>query len=230
MSTNRILVVDDEVLITRVLRKGLSSKGFEVQVANDGEEALSVFEQWKPDVVITDLAMPGMGGLELIRRIRKTSRVPIIILSVKGEERTKVEALDTGADDYITKPFGMDELYARIRVLLRRQSSAITNDTATLEVGDFVLEQATRTVKVKNKPVHLTPKEYELLLYFIHNPNRVLTHRVLLGAVWGGDSVEQGEYLRFFVGQLRKKIEPDSAKPRYIVTDPWVGYRFNPGK
>ena len=227
---SRILVVDDEPLITRVLRRGLSSKGFEVQVANDGEEGLSVFKQWAPDLLVADLAMPGMGGLELTRRIRKISTTPILILSVKGEERTKVEALETGADDYVTKPFGMDELHARIRVLLRRVSSPATDDTARLQIGDFTIEQATRTVKVKNKSVHLTPKEYDLLLYFLHNPNRVLTHRLLLGAVWGGESVEQGEYLRFFVGQLRKKIEPDPAKPRYVITDPWVGYRFNPGK
>ena len=228
MNQSRILVVDDEPLITRVLRKGLSSKGFEVQVAGDGEEALSVFRQWKPDLIIADLAMPQMGGLELTRRIRRISSTPILILSVKGEERIKVEALETGADDYVTKPFGMDELHARIRVLLRRASPR--DDSATLEIGDFTVEQTTRTVKVKNKPVHLTPKEYDLLLYFLHNANRVLTHRVVLGAVWGGESVEQSEYLRFFVGQLRKKIEPDPAKPRYIITDPWVGYRFIPGK
>jgi len=228
MST-RILVVDDEVLITRVLRKALSSKGYEVQVANDGEEALTVFRQWNPDLVVTDLAMPGMGGLELTRRIRKTSAVPIIILSVKGDEKTKVEALDTGADDYVTKPFGMDELHARIRVLLRRQSTPVPDQFVTLQIGDFAVEQTTRTVRVKDKDIHLTPKEYDLLLYFLRNANRVLTHRVLLGAVWGGESVEQNEYLRFFVGQLRKKIEPDPAKPRYLITDPWVGYRFHPG-
>lgn len=228
MNTTRILVVDDESQITRVLRRALSSKGYEVQVAGDGEEALGVFREWNPDLVITDLAMPGMGGLELCRRLRKTSAVPIIVLSVKGEERIKVEALNTGADDYITKPFGMEELFARIRVALRRASSPPADEAATLEIGDFVVEQSTRTVKVRNEVVHLTPKEYDLLLYFLNHPGKVLTHRILLGAIWGGESVEQSEYLRVFIGQLRKKVEINPAKPKHIVTDPWVGYTFHP--
>ena len=228
MSTVRILVVDDETQITRVLRRALASKGYEVQVAGDGEEALEVFKDWNPDLIITDLAMPGMGGLELCRRVRKTSVVPILVLSVKGEERTKVECLNTGADDYITKPFGMEELFARIRVALRRASSPVIAEDATLEIGDFVVEQSSRTVKVRNEMVHLTPKEYELLVYFLRHPGKVLTHRVLLGAIWGGESVEQSEYLRVFIGQLRKKIEVDPANPKYIITDPWVGYRFTP--
>jgi two-component system KDP operon response regulator KdpE len=226
MNPTRILVVDDEPQITRVLRRSLSSKGYEVQVAEDGEEALDVFRKWNPDIVITDLFMPRMGGLELCRRIRKTSQVPILILSVKGEERAKVEALDTGADDYVTKPFGMDELFARIRVALRRSSMPANNETTTIELGDFTIDQNARIVKIRGKEIHLTPKEYDLLLYFIHNPGRVLTHRTLLGAVWGGESVEQSEYLRVFIGQLRKKIEVDPAKPQYIVTEPWIGYRF----
>jgi two-component system KDP operon response regulator KdpE len=230
MSTTRILLVDDEPQITRVLRRALSAQGFEVQVADDGEEALAVFHQWKPDLVVTDLSMHGMGGLELCRRLRKTSKVPIVVLSVKGEERIKVEALDTGADDYITKPFGMDELFARIRVALRRASTPAPDESAILEIGDFLVDQRARIVKVRNEVVHLTPKEYDLLLYFLRNPNRVLTHRILLGAVWGGESVDQHEYLRVFIGQLRKKIEIDPANPQYILTDPWVGYRFVPGK
>lgn len=228
MNETRILVVDDEPQITRVLRRSLSSKGYEVQIAEDGEEALDVFRKWNPDIVITDLFMPRMGGLELCRRIRKTSQVPILILSVKGEERAKVEALDTGADDYVTKPFGMDELFARIRVALRRTSMPVNNETATIEQGDFSIDQSARVVKIRGKEIHLTPKEYDLLLYFIQNPGRVLTHRTLLGAVWGGESVEQSEYLRVFIGQLRKKIEVDPAKPQYIVTEPWIGYRFIP--
>jgi len=228
MNETRILVVDDEPQITRVLRRSLSSKGYEVQVAEDGEEALDVFRKWNPDIVITDLFMPRMGGLELCRRIRKTSQVPILILSVKGEERAKVEALDTGADDYVTKPFGMDELFARIRVALRRSSMPANNETTTIELGDFTIDQNARVVKIRGKEIHLTPKEYDLLLYFIQNPGRVLTHRTLLGAVWGGESVEQSEYLRVFIGQLRKKIEVDPAKPQYIVTEPWIGYRFTP--
>ncbi len=228
MNETRILVVDDEPQITRVLRRSLSSKGYEVQVAEDGEEALDVFRKWNPDIVITDLFMPRMGGLELCRRIRKTSQVPILILSVKGEERAKVEALDTGADDYVTKPFGMDELFARIRVALRRSSLPPSNETSTIELGDFTIDQNVHIVKIRGKEIHLTPKEYDLLLYFLQNPGRVLTHRTLLGAVWGGESVEQSEYLRVFIGQLRKKIEVDPAKPQYIVTEPWIGYRFTP--
>lgn len=228
MSTTRILVVDDEPQITRVLRRALASRGYEVQAAADGEEALEIVRSWNPDLVITDLFMPGMGGLELCRKVRKTSQVPIIILSVKGEERVKVEALNTGADDYITKPFGMEELFARIRVALRRASPAQSEEGATLEIGAFVVEQSTRTVKVRGEIVHLTPKEYELLLYFLQHAGKVLTHRILLGAIWGGESVEQNEYLRVFIGQLRKKIEIDPAKPRHIITDPWVGYRFHP--
>lgn len=228
MNTNRILVVDDEQQITRVLRRALASQGYEVQTAADGEEALSVFRSWNPDVVVTDLSMPGMGGLELCRRLRKTSSVPIIVLSVKGEERTKVEALNTGADDYITKPFGMEELFARIRAAIRRSAMPGQNEAATIEMGDFVVEQETRTVKVRGQLVHLTPKEYELLVYFLNHPGKVLTHRVLLGAVWGGESVEQSEYLRVFIGQLRKKIETDPSKPQHILTEPWVGYRFQP--
>ncbi|HSE41602.1 MAG TPA: response regulator transcription factor [Acidobacteriota bacterium] len=228
MSPTRILVVDDEPQITRVLRRSLSSKGYEIQVAEDGEEALDVFRKWNPDIVITDLFMPRMGGLELCRRIRKTSQVPILILSVKGEERAKVEALDTGADDYVTKPFGMDELFARIRVALRRSSLPASNEASTIELGDFIIDQNSRHVRIRGKEIHLTPKEYDLLLYFLQNPGRVLTHRALLGAIWGGESVEQSEYLRVFIGQLRKKIEVDPAKPQYIVTEPWIGYRFIP--
>ncbi|MCI0614224.1 response regulator transcription factor [bacterium] len=228
MNETRILVVDDEPQITRVLRRSLSSKGYEVQVAEDGEEAFDVFRKWNPDIVITDLFMPRMGGLELCRRIRKTSQVPILILSVKGEERAKVEALDTGADDYVTKPFGMDELFARIRVALRRSSLPANNETETIELGDFTIDQNAHIVKIRGKEIHLTPKEYDLLLYFLQNPGRVLTHRTLLGAVWGGESVEQSEYLRVFIGQLRKKIEVDPAKPQYIITEPWIGYRFIP--
>jgi two-component system KDP operon response regulator KdpE len=151
------------------------------------------------------------------------------VLSVKGEERVKVEALDAGADDYVTKPFGIDELLARVRATLRRAPASISNQVKTIQTGDFHIDLEGRTVKVNNEDLHLTPKEYELLVYLIQHPNKVLTHRVLLGAIWGGDYVEQTEYLRVFVGQLRKKIEPDPSKPRYILTEPWVGYRFNPG-
>ncbi len=225
----RILVVDDETQIARVLRRGLSARGYEVQTASDGEEALQAFSQWPADLVITDLSMPQMGGLELCRRLRKLSQVPIIVLSVKGEERTKVEALDAGADDYVTKPFGIDELLARVRAALRRAPASTAREMKKIALGDFHADLEGRTVSVRGEEVHLTPKEYELLAYLISHAGKVLTHRALLGAIWGGDYTEQTEYLRVFVGQLRKKIEADPSKPRYILTEPWIGYRFNPG-
>ncbi len=226
--SQRILVVDDEPQIARVMRRSLAARGYEVQVANEGEEALEIFNAWAPDLVITDLSMPNMGGLELCRRVRATSQTPIIVLSVKGAERAKVEALDAGADDYVTKPFGMDELLARVRAALRRAPATAGQQVKVLQAGDFQADLEGRSVKVRDAEVHLTPKEYDLLVYLIRHPNKVLTHRALLGAVWGGDYVEQTEYLRVFIGQLRKKIEADPAKPRYILTEPWVGYRFNP--
>jgi two-component system KDP operon response regulator KdpE len=225
----RILIVDDEPQITRVLRRSLAGHSYEVQVAAEGEEALATFSAWHPDVVVTDLAMPNMSGLELCRRLRAISSVPIIVLSAKGEERIKVEALDAGADDYVTKPFGVDELLARVRVVLRRPQLAAAPEEKLIKAGDFRVDLETRSVTVREQEIHLTPKEYELLVYLIRHPNKVLTHRVLLGAVWGGDYTEQTEYLRVFVGHLRRKIEPDPAKPRYILTEPWTGYRFDPG-
>ncbi|MBO0859789.1 MAG: response regulator transcription factor [Chloracidobacterium sp.] len=227
--TKRILVVDDEAQIARVLRRSLVARGYEVQVASCGEEALDIFNAWTPDLVITDLSMPNMGGLELCRRIRANSQAPIIVLSVKGEERAKVEALDAGADDYVTKPFGMDELLARVRATLRRAPATVDQQLKVLKAGDFLADLESHSVSARGSEVHLTPKEYELLVYLIRHPNKALTHHALLGAVWGGDYVEQTEYLRVFIGQLRKKIEPDPAKPRYILTEPWIGYRFNPG-
>jgi two-component system KDP operon response regulator KdpE len=227
----RILVVDDEPQLARVLRTGLKTHGYDVRVAADGVSALETFGDWRPDLVVTDLAMPNMDGLELCRRLREFSHIPIIVLSVRGEEKTKVEALDAGADDYVTKPFGMDELLARVRAQLRRsQTSAGSEPTsAVLEDGDFHIDLEARGVSVRGDEVHLTPKEYDLLVYFVRHAGKVLTHRTLLGAVWGGNYTEQGEYLRVFVGQLRKKIELDPSSPRYILTEPWVGYRFNPG-
>jgi len=170
--------------------------------------------------------MPNMSGLELCRRLRAASAVPIIVLSAKGDERIKVEALDAGADDYITKPFGMDELLARIRAGLRRIDSGQRAELKEIVAGEVRVDFETRTVSVKGGEAHLTPKEYELLVFMVRNAGKVLTHRVLLGAVWGGDYVEQTEYLRVFIGHLRKKIEPDPSKPRYILTEPWIGYRF----
>ena len=225
----RILVVDDERQITRVLSRGLSTKGYDVHIAADGEAALQTFSDWHPDLVVTDLSMPIMNGLELCRRLRAFSEVPIIVLSVKGEERAKVEALDAGADDYVTKPFGIDELLARIRATLRR---AVGQDTGkkVLEAGDFRIRFEERKVIIKAMEVHLTPKEYDLLVYLLRHPGKVLTHHALLGAVWGNNYTEQTEYLRVFIGQLRKKIEADPANPKYILTEPWIGYRFDPGE
>ena len=227
----RILVVDDEPQLTRVLRTGLKSRGYDVRAAADGLAGFEAFNDWHPDLVITDLAMPNVDGLELCRRLRAISQVPIIVLSAKGEEKTKVEALDLGADDYVTKPFGIDELLARVRASLRRASAPATNEATqtTLDSGDFHVDLETREITVRRKSIHLTPKEFDLLVYFIKHAGKVLTHRTLLAALWGGNYVEQNEYLRVFVGNLRKKIEPDAASPRYIVTEPWIGYRFNSG-
>jgi two-component system KDP operon response regulator KdpE len=226
----RILVVDDEPQITRVLRRSLTSHGYDVRVAADGLSALQTFGDWPPELVVTDLSMPGTDGLQLCRNLRAISKVPIIVLSVRGEEKTKVQALDAGADDYVTKPFGMDELLARIRAALRRADAAKTEEAApVLEVGDFRVDLENRSVAVKGSPVYLTPKEYDLMVYLVSHPGKVLTHRTLLTSIWGGESAEQNEYLRVFVGQLRKKVEPDTAAPRYILTEPWIGYRFDPG-
>ncbi|MDQ2920913.1 MAG: response regulator transcription factor [Acidobacteriota bacterium] len=226
----RILIVDDERQITRVLSRGLTTKGYEVHVAADGEAALQTFNDWHPDLVVTDLSMPNMNGLELCRRLRAFSEVPIIVLSVKGEERAKVEALDAGADDYVTKPFGIDELLARIRAALRRAPVDRHSAISVLEAGDFRIQLDERKLTISSREVHLTPKEYELMVYMLRHPGKVLTHRALLGAVWGGNYTEQTEYLRVFIGQLRKKIESDPANPQYILTEPWIGYRFQAGE
>jgi len=226
----RILVVDDEPQITRVLRTSLSSHGYDIRVANDGETALEIMKDWTPDLIITDLSMPNMDGLELCRRLRPSSRVPVVVLSVRGEERTKVQALDAGADDYVTKPFSMEELLARVRANLRRAPAAESDLPSVIEVGDFRIDLGAHKVRVRGREVHLTPKEFDLLVYLARHAGKVVTHRALLAAIWGGQSTEQVEYLRVFVGQLRKKLAPEAATPRYIVTEPWVGYRFEPGE
>jgi two-component system KDP operon response regulator KdpE len=226
MDQSRVLVVDDEPQITRVLKTVLTSHGYHVRTAAEGESALSSLDEWHPELVITDLYMPRMDGVELCRRIRAVSSVPIIVLSVKGEERSKVEALDSGADDYVTKPFGTDELLARVRAALRRAGPV--SEVGSFEVGSFRIDMDARRVHVRGNEVRLTPKEFDLFVYMARHPNRVLTHRTLLEAVWGGASQEQPEYLRVFMGQLRKKLEADPSNPKYLVTEPWVGYRFNP--
>jgi len=226
---SRVLIVDDEPQITRVLKTVLTGQGYQVRTAAEGEAALANFSEWKPGLVITDVSMPHMDGIELCRRIRAKSSVPIIVLSVKGEEGTKVEALDSGADDYVTKPFGTDELLARVRAALRRAASKDdAEDVASFEVGDFRVDMDSRRVNIRGAEVRLTPKEFELFVYMARHPNRVLGHRTLLEAVWGEASQEQPEYLRVFMGQLRKKLEPEPSNPRYLVTEPWVGYRLNP--
>jgi len=224
---SRILVVDDETQITRVLKTALNSQGYEVKTASDGESAFNAAGDWLPDLIITDLSMPGMNGVELCRAVRERWPTPVIVLSVRGEEKSKIEALDAGADDYVTKPFSVNELLARVRANLRRVTVAEAGASQPIADGDFHIDPESRQVRVRDKEVHLTPKEFDLLVFMARHPNKVLTHRVLLNAVWGSESVQQPEYLRVFINQLRKKIEP-REEPRYILTDPWVGYRFQP--
>ena len=224
--TKKVLVVDDESQITRVLRQSLTAHHYEVRTAADGVSALDTFHDWHPDLVITDLQMPEMDGIEFCREIRRESELPIIVLSVRGEERTKVEALDAGADDYVTKPFGIDELLARVRAALRR-SPASGDDSSTLQEGDFAIDLGARVVTVREEQVHLTPKEFDLLVFLFRNRDKVVTHRAILAHIWGGNFTQQTEYLRVFVGQLRKKIERDPSQPKHILTEPWVGYRFH---
>lgn len=225
----RVLVVDDESQITRVLRTSLSVQGYDVRTANDGEMAMEIMKDWAPQLIITDLSMPNMNGIQLCRRVRMNSAVPIIVLSVRSQEEQKIQALDAGADDYVTKPFSMNELLARVRANLRRAPKPGPTIPESIEIGDFKIDLATRAVTVQGNQVHLTPKEFDLLLYMAQHPHRVIPHRSLLSAIWGDNSTEQPEYLRVFVGQLRKKIESNPAEPKYVLTDRWVGYRFEPG-
>jgi len=224
----RILVVDDEPQITRVLRASLVSSGYEVLLARDGVEGFDSYRESAPDLVITDVSMPRMDGIELTRAIRQMGDTPIIVLSVREQETMKVAALDEGADDYVTKPFSMQELLARVRAQLRK-SARQPQEVSQISIGDFEIDSEQHSVRVRQQEVHLTPKEFTLLLVFARNPSRVLTHRRLLKAVWGAAGQDQPEYLRVLVAQLRKKIEA-TAEPRYILNEPWVGYRFDPGQ
>ena len=226
---HKILIVDDEPQITRVLKTTLSSRGYSTRTASDGDDALQLMKEWSPDLLITDLRMPNMDGLELCRHLRTKSQIPIIVLSVRGEERTKVEALDAGADDYVTKPFNTNELLARVRAALRRASTVPPPDSQVIEAGDFRIDLQAHSVQVKNQEVRLTPKEFDVMVYLAQRAGKIVTHRALLAAVWGDTSTEQPEYLRVVIGHLRKKLEPDEAAPRYIITEPWIGYRFTPG-
>ena len=226
---HKILIVDDEPQITRVLKTTLSSRGYLTRTASDGDDALQVIKEWSPDLVITDLRMPNMDGLQLCRHLRAKSQIPIIVLSVRGEERTKVEALDAGADDYVTKPFSTNELLARVRAALRRASAAQLPESPVIAIGDFHLDLQAHSVHVRKQEMKLTPKEFDVLVYLAQHAGKIVTHRALLAAVWGDTSTEQPEYLRVVIGHLRKKLEPDESAPRYIITEPWIGYRFTPG-
>jgi two-component system, OmpR family, KDP operon response regulator KdpE len=223
----RLLVVDNDPQSRRVLNGVLVGRAYNVRTAADGEAALAGFSDWQPHLVVADVSTPHMDGVELCRRIRAISRVPIIVLSAKDAEAAKVDALDSGADDYVTKPFGVDEFLARVRAALRRGGES-TPEGTDLDVGDFRVDLATRRVYVGGLEKRLTPKEFDLFVYLARRPNRVIEHRRLLEAVWGESSREHPEYLRVFVGQLRKKLEPVPSVPRYLATEPWVGYRFNP--
>lgn len=222
----RILVVDDEPQIRRVLSTALVTKGYMVDTAKSGEEALEALREHRQDVILLDINMPGIGGLETCREIRSVSDAGIIILSVRNTENDKVKALDAGADDYVSKPFGMPELLARIRATLRRLPASPESDPEVLNCGGFKINFVTRRLEAKGQEIRLTPKEFDLLHYFARNPNRPIPHQRLLQAVWGPDYGGEVEYLRVFVNQLRKKIEPDPSHPRYILTEPWVGYSF----
>ncbi len=220
----RILIVDDERQITRVLRTSLESHGYQVTIAVDGSDALHSFETSRPDLVITDLAMPNMDGVELTRAIRAQASTPIIVLSVREQDSTKVAALDAGANDYVTKPFSTPELLARVRVQLRHTEDQATPQAVVTE-GDFSIDIEAHRVLVRGQELHLTPKEFDLLLMFLQNAGRVLTHKALLRGIWGRSGDGQPEYLRVLIAQLRKKIDqPD--QPSVIESEPWIGYRF----
>jgi two-component system KDP operon response regulator KdpE len=225
MSLGRVLVVDDEPQIRRVLRSTLAARGYEVQDVPTGEEALESLRHSRFDLVLLDVNMPGMGGLHACREIRTGSAAAIIMLTVSDSEEDKVAALDAGADDYVTKPFGMPELLARIRAALRRLPAYPDRDQLVV-VGELQINFMQRRVIARDREIRLTPKEFDLLQYLITNPNVPIPHAKLLQAVWGPDYGDQLQYLRVFVNQLRKKIEPDPSHPRYIITEPWVGYTF----
>jgi two-component system, OmpR family, KDP operon response regulator KdpE len=222
----KILIVDDEPQITRVLKTALSTQGYAIRTSPNGLEGLIAFREWNPDLVITDLSMHEMSGIELCHQIRSTSDTPIIVLSVRDQEAVKIAALDAGADDYVTKPFSIQELQARVRAQLRRRAATTPETQQIISVGDFVIDVPQHKVLVRGQDIHLTPKQFDLLVVLAEHPGQVLTHRVLLQQVWGTNA-DQPEYLRVHIGQLRKRIEL-SDEPRYIVTEPWIGYRFYP--
>ncbi len=224
MTSAKILVVDDEPQIRRIMRTTLTAEGYEIHDARSGEEALDAVREQRFDLILLDANMPGMGGLKACREIRRTSDAAIVMLTVRNTEEDKVAALDAGADDYVTKPFGMPELLARIRAALRRVP--VSSDSALIQAGELEINPAGRTVRVAGREVRLTPKEFDLLHYLATNANVTIAHTKLLQAVWGPDYGNEVEYLRTFINQVRKKIEKDPAHPKYVLTEPWVGYKF----
>lgn len=223
MGINRILIVDDEPQIRRALRTALTGHGYEVSVAEDGQSGLAQLAAHPPDAVVLDLVMPGVDGFELLRQVRTWSDVPVIVLSARGQESDKVHALDIGADDYLTKPFGLDELLARVRAVLRRRSLP---SATSLSFGDIQLDLANRIILKAGEEVHLTPTEFDLLRVLAANVGKVLTHRQLLEKTWGGYAGNNSQQLRVYINYLRRKLEENPAKPRWIITEPGVGYRL----
>jgi two-component system KDP operon response regulator KdpE len=226
MTGPRILVVDDEPAVRRTLRTNLVARGYDVSAAETGEEALHQATERTPDLVILDLMLPGLSGLEVCKTLRAESSVPILVLSARGEERTKVRALDLGADDYLTKPFGIDELLARVRALLRRPPVTPLGDQSVLIVGSLVLDPQAREVRRNDVALDLTAREFDVLSYLMRNTGKVITHRLLLNQVWGPEYGVETQYLRVFINRLRRKIEDDPSHPRHILTEPGVGYRL----
>jgi two-component system KDP operon response regulator KdpE len=224
MSSRVLFVVDHDPHAAKAITSMLASRGYEVRTVSDADSAMSSVRSWCPALVIADTGVPG--DIELCQRVREISNVPIIVVSSNNDGRSEIAALDSGADDYIVKPFSAETLLARARVAVRR--SGETPETSALGVGEFHIDFHDRRVRVHGQPVRLTPKEFDLFVFMAKHPNRVLAHRTLLGAVWGEASEDQSEYLRVFMGQLRKKLESNPSKPRFLVTEPWVGYRFNP--
>jgi two-component system KDP operon response regulator KdpE len=223
----RILVVDDEPQIGRLLKTSLGARGYAVAVASDGQAALEMAARWRPDLILLDLGLPIIDGLEVCRQVREWSQVPIIVLTVRDAEQDKVAALDLGADDYLTKPFGTDELLARIRVALRHAARLSATEEPVRHFDDLTIDLARRLVIVRGQEVHLTPREYELLRVLATQAGKVLTHRMLLRAVWGSAYEQDAPTLRVFVTQLRRKIEADPSHPAHILTEPGIGYRFH---
>ena len=226
MNNATILVVDDEPQLRRAMRATLTDLGYSVIEAKTGEEALAMLRRESADLILLDLNMPGIGGLETCRAIRESSDLPIIVLSVRNTERDKVDALDAGADDYVTKPYGIQELLARIRAAIRRMPASADSLPETFSSDDLQIDFATRRATVLGKSIRLTPKEYDLLRFLVSHPDKPIPHRKLLQSVWGPDYGDEVEYLRVTINQLRKKIETEPSKPKYLLTEPWVGYRF----